>query len=58
MSERFRQILEEASERVRGWPDWKKSEALKLSEQSLASRLDATAQVKAENLNGTDSAAK
>jgi hypothetical protein len=35
MSERFKQVLEEASKRVSEWPDWKKSEALKLSERSL-----------------------
>ncbi len=38
MSERFRQVLEEASKRVSEWPEWKKSEALKLSERSLESK--------------------
>ena len=39
MSDRFNQVLEEASERVSGWPEWKKSEALKQSERLLKSKL-------------------
>lgn len=40
MSDRFKQVLEEAIERVSEWPKWKKSEALKLSEQSLESKAE------------------
>lgn len=39
MSDRFNQVLEEASRRVSGWPEWKKSEALKQSERLLKSKL-------------------
>jgi hypothetical protein len=35
MSERFREILEEASQQVKEWPEWRKSEALRQSEQDL-----------------------
>jgi hypothetical protein len=38
MNDRFKQVLEEASKRVSEWPEWKKSEALKLSERSLESK--------------------
>ena len=38
MSKRFKQVLEEASKRVAEWPDWKKSEELKLSEELLESK--------------------
>ena len=37
MTERFRQVLEEASKQVKEWPEWKKSEALRQSEQALES---------------------
>lgn len=57
MSERFEQALEEASKRVGEWPDWKKSQALKLSEQSLESKRGTAARAKNEDSNRTHSAA-
>jgi hypothetical protein len=50
MSERFKQVLEDASKRVEGWPEWRKSEALKLSEQ--------TGRLKKEPANHVESQAK
>jgi len=43
MSERFWETLEDARKRVADWPDWKKSEALKLSEKSLECEATSTA---------------
>jgi hypothetical protein len=37
VSERLQEILDEASRKVREWPEWRKSEALKESEQSADS---------------------
>lgn len=56
MSERFRQVLEEASKQAKEWPDWKKSEALKRSEQALESKQGTTAQAENEVSNRTNSA--
>ncbi len=57
MSELFKKVLEEASKRVEEWPDWKKSEALKLSEQSNESKGDVPAQPKNEDSNRANCAA-
>jgi hypothetical protein len=38
MNKRFNEVLDEASETVAKWPDWRKSEALKLSERQLQDR--------------------
>jgi len=35
----FKEILEEASKRVARWPDWKKSNALRVSEVDLKKHL-------------------
>jgi hypothetical protein len=43
MSDRFNQVLEEASRRVSERPEWRKSEALKQSEQLLKSTRTTTA---------------
>jgi hypothetical protein len=43
MSDRFDQVLEDASRRVSEWPEWRKSEALKQSEQLLKSTNTPTA---------------
>jgi hypothetical protein len=56
MNERFKQVLEEASKRVSEWPEWKKSEALKLSERSLESTRGTATQAK-ENSKRANSAA-
>jgi hypothetical protein len=37
MSQKLQEILDEASRRVQEWPEWRKSEALKVSEQSVDS---------------------
>jgi hypothetical protein len=37
MSQRLQQILDEASKRAHEWPEWRKSEALKASEQAVKS---------------------
>jgi len=57
MSERFKQVLEEASKQVREWPEWKKSEALKRSEQALESSRDTSAQCKDEDSRANSAAA-
>jgi hypothetical protein len=44
MCDRFDQVLEDASRRVSEWPEWRKSEALKQSEQLLKSTRTPTAQ--------------
>ena len=49
MNERFKQVLEEASKKVSEWPEWKKSEALKLSERALGSKRGTTTQAKEES---------
>jgi hypothetical protein len=45
MEQRFDKVLSEASERVEQWPEWRKSETLKLSERTLE---------KAENSSSVD----
>lgn len=57
MSERFKQVLEEASKQAKEWPDWKKSEALKRSEQALESRRNATSEAKDEDSKANSAAA-
>lgn len=44
MSEKFKQILEEASKQASEWPEWKKSEDLKRSEKALQCGPDRSAQ--------------
>jgi hypothetical protein len=56
MSERFKQILEEASKKVSEWPEWKKSDALKKSEQGLASEGDKRFQAKNDELKANSAA--
>jgi hypothetical protein len=40
MDQRLQQTLEEASRTVRTWPEWRKSEALKATEQQTDLRAD------------------
>lgn len=35
MSQRLQEILNQASQKVREWPEWRKSEALRASEQCV-----------------------
>jgi hypothetical protein len=51
MNERFKQVLEEASKRVGQWPEWKKSEALRLSEQADAPGKESVNQAEDQTIN-------
>lgn len=57
MSQRFSQVLDEASKRVGEWPDWKKSEALKLSEQAVQSKRRAGKEAKEKTTRARSAAA-
>jgi hypothetical protein len=43
MEQRFDKVLSEASKRVEEWPEWRKSETLKMSERTLEKKEEAPA---------------
>lgn len=57
MSERFKQILEEASKQAKEWPEWKKSEDLKHSEKALQCSGDDSAPGKGQGSKASSSSA-